>query len=69
MQIEYAKNPRYASADESAVNLSVKFEEFTDEMPFTATAHDVEDYGRDLYARAVAGEFGIVAPYVAKAPA
>ena len=31
-------------------------------LPFTASPDDVEPHGRDLYARAVAGEFGPVAP-------
>lgn len=31
-------------------------------LPFTASPHDVEQHGRDLYARAVAGEFGEVKP-------
>lgn len=37
-------------------------------IPFTASPHDVEDHGRDLYVRAKAGEFGLVAPYVAPVP-
>lgn len=31
-------------------------------VPFHATPDDSEDHGRDLYARAMAGEFGTVAP-------
>lgn len=31
-------------------------------IPFTASADDPEDFGRDIYARAVSGEFGTVAP-------
>lgn len=31
-------------------------------IPFTASPDDVEPHGRELYARAVAGEFGPVAP-------
>lgn len=37
-------------------------------VPFTASPDDVEEHGRDLYARAVAGEFGEIAPYVAPVP-
>lgn len=33
--------------------------------PFLATSSDPEDYGRDLFTRALAGEFGEIAPYVA----
>lgn len=37
-------------------------------IPFTASPDDSEPLGRDLYARAVAGEFGPIAPYVAPTP-
>lgn len=32
-------------------------------MPFTASPDDVMDYGRELYERAKAGEFGEIRPY------
>lgn len=32
-------------------------------IPFTASQDDTEPLGRELYARAVAGEFGVVAAY------
>ncbi|MGP3789416.1 hypothetical protein [Pseudomonas sp. B392_1p] len=34
-------------------------------IPFTASADDSEDYGCDLYARAIAGEYGEIPLYVA----
>jgi hypothetical protein len=33
-------------------------------VPFTASPNDSEPHGVDLYNRAIAGEFGPVAPYV-----
>ena len=33
--------------------------------PFLATSNDPEAHGRDLFDRAMAGEFGEIAPYVA----
>lgn len=33
-------------------------------IPFTASPDDPEDYGRELFARAKAGEFGPIADYV-----
>lgn len=62
--LEYAKNPIYVSEDGNAIDLIVKFEEFDRELPFTATTYDTEAHGRDLHARAKAGEFGEIAPYV-----
>lgn len=32
-------------------------------IPFTASPHDVEAHGRDLFERAEAGEFGPVLPF------
>ena len=34
-------------------------------LPFTASPDDTEDLGRTLYAEAVAGQYGDIAPYVA----
>ncbi len=62
--LEYAKNPKYNSEDGNQIYLDVKFAEFNEELPFNATTFDTEAYGRDLYARAKAGEFGEIAPYV-----
>ena len=65
--LQYAKNPVYFDETGNAINLIVKFEEFNNEMPFLATNYDTELHGVDLYNRAVAGEFGEVALYVAPA--
>lgn len=62
--IEYAKDPVYASEDGNVIRLIVKFEEFANEMEFGATPFDEMPYGVDLYNRAVAGEFGEIAPFV-----
>jgi hypothetical protein len=64
LTLEYAKDPVYADATGDCIVLIVKWEEFNEEMPFGATTYDPEQYGRDLYYRAYAGEFGEVAPYV-----
>ena len=64
LTLQYAKDPVYADVDETVIALIVKWEECAEEMPFGATPWDTEEYGRDLYARAKAGEFGEVAPYV-----
>lgn len=62
--LQYAKNPVYADATGNAINLIIKLEELPEEMPFTATSYDVEQYGQDWYYQAQAGDFGPVAPYV-----
>lgn len=64
LTIQYAKNPIYSSEDNQTISLSVKFYEFAEEMSFGATPFDPMPYGVELYNRAVAGEFGPIAPFV-----
>ena len=68
LTVEYAKDPVYASEDGQTIDLIVKFYEFNEELPFGATPYDPMPYGVDLYNRAVAGEFGPIAPYVPDVP-
>ena len=62
--LEYAKNPFWNNKEGTAIHLTIKWEEFVEEMPFGATSFDPEPWGVDLFNRAKAGEFGEVAPYV-----
>lgn len=64
-----ATNPRYTSEDGSMIDLDVVFDHLGDEsVPFTATSFDEFPHGRELHARALAGDFGPIAPYVAPPP-
>lgn len=63
--LQYAKDPAWNNAESTAIILTVKWEEFVEEMPFGATSYDPEPWGVDLFNRAKAGEFGAVAHYVA----
>jgi hypothetical protein len=65
LTIEYAKNPVWNNDTGNAILLNVKFAEFNEEMPFTATNYDNMSYGVNLYNRAKAGEFGAIGAYVA----
>ena len=60
-----AMAPRWANEENSAITLDVKFDHLPMSVPFTATPFDAEEHGRELFARAAAGEFGDVAAYVA----
>jgi hypothetical protein len=64
MKIEYAKNPYWADAEKTLINLTIKWAEIDDEILFTASASDIEPHGRELFALSVAGEFGDVADYI-----
>ena len=66
--LEYAKNPFYQTQDQSCIQITVKWAEFNEEMPFGAMATDVEAHGIDLYNRIIAGEFGEIGPYVPPEP-
>lgn len=63
--LEYAKDPIWNNTKGTAIMLTVKWEEFNEEMPFGATSYDPEPWGVDLFNRAALGEFGEVAPYTA----
>lgn len=60
-----ARNPEYNA--HGTIDLEVETDRFG-WVPFTATPDDVEEVGRDLHARALAGEFGEIAAYVPPPP-
>ena len=62
--LEYAKDPIWNDDTGQSIFLTVKWGEFNEEMPFTATSYDSMPHGVDLYNRAAAGEFGPIVPYV-----
>jgi len=66
MIVKFAKDPIWSSTEKVSINLIVRFEGVDEDFPFTATPWDTMDYGRDIYERALAGEFGVVAEW--KAP-
>lgn len=58
-----ARNPYWSSQARATIELMVVFEgleETHGELPFTASPHDPEPHGVELYERALAGEFGTV---------
>ena len=63
-----ARDPKKMTKDGTLIDLTVKFAEFPAEMRFTASKLDTEPHGRDIYDRALAGEFGTVAEADDNAP-
>ena len=53
-----AANPRHLETDTDSITLDVLFSHLSKSMPFTARKDDTEEHGRELYSRAVFGEFG-----------
>lgn len=59
--------PRFADADKSVILIDVEFVELAHlgKIPFLACNNDAEDHGRELFARAIEGDFGVVGDFVA----
>jgi hypothetical protein len=68
MKLISASSPAWVNENQSVIDLVANFEGIG-EVPFTASSTDREAHGRDIFARAAAGEFGPVAAYVAPPPA
>lgn len=67
--LQYAKNPAWNNESGHEIFVIVKWEEFSEEMPFTASDYEWDTpHGKDVFIRAVAGEFGEIAPYVPPVP-
>lgn len=61
------RNPTYSNADGTAIDVELDHPEYG-WIPFTASPNDCEQFGRDLYASLIAGEYGDIAPYVGPPP-
>jgi hypothetical protein len=64
LTIDWASNPVFSSPNEGSINLTVKFVEFANPLPFTAIPGDPEPYGQMLYYNAMRGDYGPIGPYV-----
>lgn len=61
-EILSVRNPQWANEIRTAINCLVKTNTLRQEVPFTASPHDSEAHGREIFARCLAGEFGEIAP-------
>ena len=57
-------DPIWANTENTLINCKVTFDGIGT-VPFTANLNDTEEHGRDIFAKAKAGEFGVIAKYVA----
>ena len=67
MQIKNVKTPQWANAEHTIIDVTLETDTYS-EIPFSASPDDVEAYGREIFADAVAGKFGPVAEYMAHVP-
>ena len=65
MEYTDVKNLRYSMPDGSMIDMDVHFVDLGGFVPFTASPNDDMAHGRELYAKAKAGEFGPIEVYVA----
>ena len=58
------KNCKYVREDNSLIDCEAKFSHTGDEwLPFTANPLDSEQHGKDIFANAENGDYGVVADY------
>lgn len=62
IEVIKAHSPKWGDHGKTRINLIVEFSHIPGELPFTANPKDVTQHGPDLYHRALAGEFGDIAP-------
>lgn len=64
-----AASPRFVTPGRDVIVLDVQFAHLATPVEFAATPTDPELHGRDIHARAIAGEFGAVTEYAPPEPA
>jgi hypothetical protein len=64
MQLEYAKDPVWANAEHTAIDLTIKWDGIDEELPFTASQIDPEPHGKAIFEAAAKGDFGKIGDYV-----
>jgi hypothetical protein len=58
----------YRTPDNKVINCNVKFAEFDEVHPFSASASDIEEHGVNIYNDIVSGKYGPIAAYVPPEP-
>jgi len=63
------KNLQWANPEHTMINCEVNFHHLQEQyVQFTAIPTDTEVYGKEIYIRAINGEFGEIKEYVAPPP-
>jgi hypothetical protein len=66
--VQNVKNPTYINTTPAPINCDVLFVGNVEYLPFSAGPSDPEEYGRQLYAQLLAGDWGPVSPYIPPPP-
>ena len=66
MKYTQVLNPQWANAEHTAINCDVDFDDLREELvPFTAVAIGDYEHSHQIFAECVAGNYGVIAEYVA----
>ena len=57
------RNPIWTDSEKTCIDCIIRTSSFTEELPFTASADDVEELGREIFSRCLSGEFGPIQPH------
>ncbi|MFI3902614.1 hypothetical protein [Ochrobactrum sp. S1502_03] len=70
LKIICVKKPRWGSADRHALDVDVMFEEYEELglQPFSTQASADTEHGLEIWEKAMSGEYGPIADYVASEP-
>lgn len=65
MKYKTVRNLQWANRAQSVINCEVDFDDLVEEfVPFSASATDMYEHTKDIFTRAIAGDFGQIAEYV-----
>ena len=70
MKYSAVRNCKWANEEHSSIECEVNFNEINSEewTPFGANPLDHYEHGREIFAKAIAGEFGEIAEYLPPPP-
>jgi hypothetical protein len=68
LRINSVMKPVWSNKEHSTIDLIIKLDGSSEELPFTADPNDCEEHGRAIFAAALAGEYGEIAEYVPPPP-
>jgi hypothetical protein len=69
MDIKYVavRNCRWGNEEHTIIDCEVDFSDLQEEwVPFSANSNDFYNHSKEIFNRAVAGEFGVVDSYIPK---
>lgn len=66
--VEYVKDLKWANEEHTLLECVVKYQEFSEEHPTGVNATDQYEHIRNIWTKANAGEYGVIAEYVPPPP-